>query len=163
MPKVTINDSQGLIQSSGSGVEFNSVVSGLGSSILSGFAKDVSVLSTGTTLTAADSGKVFLLVQGTSAKTATLPVAASGLNFRFVLKTAHATYKWEIVQASSADDFVGHIAASAAAGATASGSNTLIKFVNNVSVPGDYVALECDGTNWYVSGMAAATGGVIFV
>ena len=88
MPKVTISDSKGLVQSSGSGVDITSSVDLGGAAELYGNKNSVSVLESAATLTAADSGKVFLLVQTGANKTVTLPACAAGLNLTFVLKTA---------------------------------------------------------------------------
>lgn len=159
MPKVTINDSQGLVQSSGSGVEISSAVTLAGT--LAAQRRVVSTLTTGTTLTAADSGKVFLLIQAGTARTATLPAPVSGLNFRFVLKTA-STANWSIVQAAAADDFVGTVVDGAGSSDTATSTDTLVRFVGGTAVAGDEVELVCDGTNWYTRGSCDAAGGVIF-
>lgn len=159
MPKVIINDSQGLVQSVGTGVEVSSNITLLGA--LAAQKCAVSTLTTGTTLTAADSGKVFLLVQAAGARTATLPAPSSGLNFKFILKTA-AAQDWTIVQAADTDDFLGTIIDGNGTADTATGTNTLIKFVGGTAVPGDQVELVCDGTNWYTRGTCSAAAGVVF-
>lgn len=162
MPKVIINDSKGLVQESGSGVEISSSMNLKGVAELYGQKRNVSTLATGTTLTAADSGKVFLLVQAGANRTATLPAAASGLTFKFIVKTA-STNKWEIVQAAASEDFVGSVvAADGAAGDTAASTDTLVRFVGGTAVAGDEIELECDGTVWYIRGSGSATGGVVF-
>jgi hypothetical protein len=162
MPKVTINDRQGLVQSSGSGLEISSSVNFGGSSILSGFKKSVSSLSSGATITAADSGKVFVLSQAGTARTVTLPSVETGLNFKFVL-AATSTGNWSIVQASGAEDFVGHVvSADGGAGDTASGTDTFVRFVGGTAVIGDTVELDCDGTVWYIKGSMSVAGGIVF-
>jgi len=168
MPKVIINDSKGLVQESGSGVEISSSISVSsslslgGTAELSGHKRNVSTLATGTTLTAADSGKVFLLVQTGANRTATLPAVASGLTFKFIVKTA-STNKWEIVQAAGTEDFVGSVvAADGDAGDSATGTDTLVRFVGNTAAAGDQIELECDGTVWYIRGSCAVTGGIVF-
>jgi len=173
MPKVTINDSKGLVQSTGSGLEISSAstlasatvstsLDLLGTGILKGQKRSTSILATGTVLTAADSGKVFFLVQAGAARTATLPALENGLNFRFILMTAAANH-WSIATAQAADDFVGSVvSADGGAGDSAADSDTVVRFVGGTAAVGDQIELECDGTDWYIRGSMNATGGIIF-
>lgn len=174
MPKVTINDSQGLVQSAGSGFEISStsalssatVSSTLdlgGTGILKGQKRSGSILTAGTVLTAADSGKVFYLVQSIAgARTATLPALESGLTFKFILMTA-AAGNWSIATAQAADDFVGSVvSADGGAGDSAADADTVVRFVSSVAAPGDQVELECDGTDWYIRGSMKVAGGIVF-
>jgi len=161
MPKVIINDSKGLVQESGSGVEISSSMNLGGAATLFGQKRSVETLATGTTLSAADSGKVFLLVQVGADRTATLPAAAAGLTFKFILKTAAAN-KWEIVQAGGTQDFVGTVVDGAGTSDSATAADTLVRFVGGTAVAGDQVELECDGTVWFIRGSCAAAGGIIF-
>ena len=157
MPKVKISNSKGLVQSTGSGeLDLSGEIE------IFGDKARVETLATGTTLTAADSGKVFLLVQTNANRIATLPACVAGLNFKFVLKTAAAN-KWEIAQSVAADDFVGNIIpADGAAGDTPVGGDTLVRFVGGTAVAGDQIEIVSDGTVWYIRGTCAAAGGVIF-
>lgn len=184
MPKVTINDSQGLVQSSGSGLEISSTstlasvsVTGaatLGSATVStslnlqgtaslfGQKRSSSILATTTVLTSADSGKVFYLVQAVAARTATLPALEAGLTFKFILTTA-AAGNWSIATAQAADDFVGSVtAADGNAGDTAADADTVVRFVGGTASVGDQVELECDGSDWYIRGSMRVTGGIVF-
>ena len=184
MPKVTINDSQGLVQSSGSGLEISSestlasvTVSGAstlasatvstlldlqGTGFLRGQKRSTSILATGAVLTAADSGKVFFLVQAGTARTATLPALENGLTFKFIVTTA-AAGNWSIATAQAADDFVGSVVtADGNAGDSAADADTAVRFVGGTAAVGDQVELECDGTDWYIRGSMKVTGGIIF-
>lgn len=174
MPKVTINDSQGLVQSSGSGLAISSttelssatVSTSLnlqGTGLLYGQKKSSSILASGAVLTSADSGKVFYLVQSAAgARTATLPALEAGLNFRFILMTAAAN-NWSIATAQAADDFVGSVvSADGGAGDSATDSDTVVRFVSTTAAVGDQVELECDGTDWYIRGSMKVTGGIVF-
>lgn len=185
MPKVTINDSQGLVQSTGSGLEISSTstlssinVTGatsltsatvsstldlVGTGILKGQKRSGSILTSGTTLTSADSGKVFYLVQSAAgARTATLPALESGLNFKFILITAAAN-NWSIATAQAADDFVGSVvSADGGAGDSAVDSDNVVRFAASTAAPGDQVELECDGTDWYIRGSMKVAGGIVF-
>jgi len=157
MPKVKISNSKGLVQSTGSGeLDLSGEIE------IFGDKARVETLATGTTLTAADSGKVFLLVQTGANRIATLPACVAGLNFKFVLKTAAAN-KWEIAQSVAANDFVGNIIpADGNAGDTPVGGDTLVRFVGGTAVAGDQIEIVSDGTVWYIRGTCAAGGGVIF-
>jgi len=162
MPKVTINDRQGLVQSSGSGLEISSSVDFGGSSVLSGFKSSTGTLATGSTLSASDSGKVLLLVQAAGVRTATLPAAEAGLSFRFILSTA-AAGNWSIAQAGATQDFVGSVAsADGGAGDTAIATDTVVRFVGGTAVAGDTVECVSDGTVWYIRGTMSVTGGIVF-
>lgn len=191
MPKVTYTAAKGLVQETGSGfdvtsdlaltgaltVSGNATLSGastlasttvstsldlLGTGILKGQKRSTSILATGTTLTAADSGKVFFLVQAGGARTATLPALENGLNFKFIVTTA-AAGNWSISTAQAADDFVGSVVAGDGnAGDSAADADTLVRFVGGTAAAGDQVELECDGTDWYIRGSMKVTGGIIF-
>jgi hypothetical protein len=124
----------------------------------------VATLATGTTLTASNSGTTYLLVQTAGALTATLPSAAAGLSFRFVLKTA-AAGNFTVSQAGSGEDFVGRFSsADTTAGASAASSgNTAIQFMGGTAVAGDWIDIWSDGTNWYCSGTGDTQNGIKFV
>jgi len=164
MPKVKITNSAGLVQSAGSGeLDLSGEVE------IFGDKERVETLATGTTLTAADSGKVFLLVQAGANRTATLPACIAGLNFRFIVKTAAAN-KWEIVQSAGTEDFVGSVlsvvgavaGAESTSGDTAGAADTLVRFVGGTAVAGDEIELVSDGTVWYIRGTCKNAGGIIF-
>jgi hypothetical protein len=185
MPKVTINDSQGLVQSTGSGLEISSTstlasvsVTGAatltsatvsstlnlgGTGLLYGQKRSSSILTSGTVLTSADSGKVFYLVQSAAgARSATLPALEAGLNFKFILNTA-AAGNWSIATAQAADDFVGSVvSADGGAGDSATDSDTVVRFASTTAAAGDQVELECDGTDWYIRGSMKVAGGIVF-
>lgn len=112
----------------------------------------VVALTVASTLTAAQSGKLFTL--GTAGGFATtLPAMAPGLKFTFVVKVAPTT-AYTIVTAGSANKIYGVVAsAEDAAGsvAVAAASDT-ISFVANKALIGDRVEVISDGVNWYASG-----------
>jgi hypothetical protein len=162
MPQVTVTDSKGLVQSAGSGVVINSNVSFGGTSTLSGQKSSVSLCDSGQTLTAADSGKVFLLMQAVGARTVTLPSVSTGMTFRFILDTA-AAGNWSIVQASATQDFYGSIvAADGGAGDTAITTDTLVRFVGGTAVAGDQLELVCSDSKWFIRGHCSVAGGIVF-
>jgi hypothetical protein len=115
-------------------------------------ASGVVALTEATTLTAAQSGKLFTL--GTAGGfTTTLPSPASGLKFKFVVKVAPTT-AYIIASAGSANKIYGVVAsAEDAAGsvAVAAASDT-ISFVASKALIGDTVEVISDGVNWYATG-----------
>lgn len=122
---------------------------------------EVEVISAAQTLTAADSGKVFVLDAAAGA-TVTLPALEEGLNFKFIVGAAFATSNWVIASAEG-DNINGIIADMGAtvAGVPAAGEDQ-INFVNSAETVGDFVEFVCDYSNsqWLVSGMCAANGGI---
>ena len=122
---------------------------------------EVEVISAAQTLTAADSGKVFILDAAAGA-TVTLPALEEGLKFKFVVGAAFATSNWVIASAEG-DNIHGIIIdmGGTPAGVPASGEDQ-INFVASAESIGDWVELVCDYSNsqWLVSGMCAANGGI---
>jgi len=145
MPKVTVNGDQGLVQEVGSGFTITSAVDVSGE--LRGAKKKV--VATTATLTLADSGCVLAPTAG-SAQTFTLPAVATAAGFHvtFIAGSAQAhvinggTSK---MQGAIFDNTNGSTLARNAV--TNRSSITLV----NPAV-GDYVTIECDGTNYYVFG-----------
>lgn len=123
--------------------------------------EDVEVISAAQTLTAADSGKVFILDAAAGA-TVTLPALKEGIRFRFVVGAAFATTNWVIASAEG-DNINGIIAdmGVTVAGVPAAGEDQ-INFVATAETVGDYVELICDFGNsqWLVSGACSANGGI---
>lgn len=122
---------------------------------------EVEVISAAQTLTAADSGKVFILDAAAGA-TVTLPALEEGLNFKFIVGAAFATSNWVIASAEG-DNINGIIAdmGTTVAGVPAAGEDQ-INFVATAETIGDFVEFVCDSSNsqWLVSGMCAANGGI---
>lgn len=123
--------------------------------------EEVEVLSAAQTLTAADSGKVFILDAAAGA-TITLPALAEGLKFKFVVGANFATSDW-VIDSAEGDNINGIISDMGAtvAGVPAVGEDQ-INFVNSAEAIGDWVELVCDYSNsqWLVSGVCANNGGI---
>lgn len=104
-------------------------------------------------LTATESGKTLYLDAAAGFET-TLPAAALGLNFKFVVKTAPTSNGYTIT-GNPADKIFGTVACSGAEttvnGVTASAADNVI-LVHNQALVGDLVEFMSDGTNWYVTG-----------
>jgi hypothetical protein len=115
-------------------------------------------VSADTTLTGEDSGKV-IFCDGSSAVDITLPSPVAGYNYKFIVTDTTAVV--EVIQAGSSDDFVGTIIDGAGTSDTAASGDTKIQF-KTTAVPGDWVFLVCDGTNWYVQGNCDVADAVEF-
>lgn len=104
-------------------------------------------------ITASESGKTFFL-SALAGFESTLPTAAAGLNFKFVVALAPTSNGYTIT-GSPADKISGTIAASGAEdtvnGVTAALADNII-LVHNVALLGDVVEFVSDGTNWFVNG-----------
>ena len=148
MPNILVTPAKGLFQQAGT------------AGSLSGQRRAVITTTANTTLTAADSGKLILL-DGSTTHDVTLPSAAAGLHFKFVL--IDATADVDIVQASNTEDFVGLIVDGGGSKDSAQASDTKIIFdQSGGATVGDTVSLECNGTNWFVSGLCDNPAGVVF-
>ena len=152
MPTIVVDPKKGLHQKAATTL--------LQAGSLSGQRKAVITTTSDTTLTAADSGKLILL-DGSTTHDVTLPSAAAGLHFKFVLIDASADV--DIVQAAATEDFVGLIVDGAGSkDAAVSGDTKIIFDQTGGATVGDTVSLECNGTNWFVSGLCDNALGVVF-
>ena len=119
------------------------------------------------TLTADDSGKSFYLADKFAI---TLPAAAAGLEFNFVLKEDIAHTSHGNIDCAGSDEFVGSIAATVVAShskphyADASTNYTKIQAGQNKAKAGDWITLEAIGAGfWYVRAHSSGSNGVYFV
>lgn len=117
-------------------------------------AGESEVVTATNVITAEESGKTFYL-SAAAGFVSTLPTAALGLKFRFIVKTAPTSNGYTITGTPAAVIF-GTVAANGAEATEngiAAASEDNVIFVANQALVGDYVDFESDGTNWYVSGM----------
>lgn len=120
-------------------------------------ASNVQDITGAVTLTDANSGSVYILKAAAGAAI-TLPAATSKWNLKFVTGLAFATTPWVLTAPTSV------IQGGAIVNSTfvpAANENT-ITFVATAETLGDFVHLECDGTNIYVNGVATAAGAITF-
>lgn len=117
---------------------------------------DYKALTADTTLTASDSGKVLLL--DAVGEAITLPSVAIKANYKFMCAVTTATSDWTIVAATS----VIYGSAQVAGAVVAASAENTITLVVAKFLPGDWVSLESDGTNWYVEGSVVTALGVTF-
>jgi len=121
--------------------------------------KGVETITEAAVLTIEDSGKTFIL-DGVAGAAITLPAVADAAGFygKFIVGDAIATTDWTIVAATNVIYGSALVNSSHVAAVT---ENT-ISFVVATATLGDFVELECDGTNWYVNGSAVAAGAITF-
>lgn len=121
------------------------------------------VLTSTTTLTAADFGKTIFLNAATEFVT-TLPSPVLGARLKIVCANAPESASFTVVTASSANVIYGAIVSSADAGGSASSTagtpGDTITFVDGQAAVGDFVQLESDGTNWYAFGVCGDEDGI---
>jgi len=117
----------------------------------------VETVAVATTLTAKDSGKVFILKAAAGAQI-TLPAVATsaGLRFKFIVGQLFATTDWTVKALSNAIEGSVLVNGAHVAGVD---ENT-VSFVASAESIGDFAELVCDGTNWYVNGSGVAAGSI---
>jgi hypothetical protein len=117
----------------------------------------VEAVTGATTLTAKDSGKVFILKAAAGAQI-TLPAVATsaGLRFKFIVGQLFATTDWTVKAATNVIEGSVLVNGAHVAGVD---ENT-ISFVASAESIGDFAELVCDGTNWYVNGSGVSAGAI---
>lgn len=121
-------------------------------------ADNIVDITTATTLTIADSGKICILKAAAGAAITLPAVTAGKWGFRFVTGLAFASTAWTVVSTTAV------IQGGAIVNSTfvpAANENT-ITFVATAETLGDYIEVFSDGTNIYVNGVATATGAITF-
>lgn len=108
-----------------------------------------------------ESGKTFYL-SAAGGFTSTLPAAALGLYFNFVVKTAPTAVGYLIGTDSGANVLYGMFEERAGTAGVAGAAQDLITLVANQSIIADEFTVRSDGTNWYVHGMVNVAAGVTF-
>ena len=118
----------------------------------------VEVVTTTNVITAAESGRTFVLNSAT-AFVSTLPAKAAGLRYRFYAGATQVTGGNHTIVCSNDDNtiFGSVTVAGVLVAGTVEGS---INFVADTMLPGDWCEGYNDGTNWYVSGQATASGAI---
>ena len=118
--------------------------------------EDVETLAAAQTLTAADSGKTFILSAAAGA-TITLPALKSGIHFKFIVGAAFATTYW-VVASAEASKIQGVLVVNGASVDAA--DEDQINFVATAETIGDHIEIICDGTDWYASGVGSQAGSI---
>lgn len=107
------------------------------------------------TIKAYDHGKTFGLAAATGAAI-TLPPPMAGMKLKFITTVAFGTTAWTIVATGAI--IQGSVIVNAAKVALA--GVTTLTLAHAADTLGDHLELESDGTNWYVSGVAALATGI---
>ena len=117
----------------------------------------VETITGATTLSAEDSSKVLILKAAAGAQI-TLPAVAdaAGQNYRFIVGQLFATTAWTIKAASNV--IQGGVIVNSV-NVPGADENT-ITFSASADTVGDFVELNCDGTNWYVSGLGTSASAI---
>lgn len=116
------------------------------------------VVTAANVITAAETGSVFFLSSATEFAS-TLPAAAAGLKFTFIVTAAPSGASYTITTDSSANIIKGQVYTLDVNSATdpdfeTAGGDT-ISFVDAKAVAGDRVDVICDGTNWFAYGFCS--------
>ena len=117
---------------------------------------EVETIAADSTLTAADSGKAFILNNATG-EVVTLPALETGLNFKFIVGAAFATDNW-VIDSAEGDNINGILLVNGASVAAA--DEDQINFVASAESIGDYIEILCDGSQWLVNGVGSAVGSI---
>lgn len=114
-------------------------------------------ISAAKTLKDSDHGKTFLLNAAAGAAI-TLPAVKPGLKFKFIVDAAFATTAWTIVTPGGVNIIQGGVDVNSTLVPFA--NEDTITFVASAETIGDFVHLECDGTDWNASGLGTASGAI---
>ena len=113
-------------------------------------------ISADTTLTAADSGKIYIL--DTPGEAIILPAVTNvGCNFKFIVGANIATTNWTVTSAEGDNMEGSMMVASTVVDVDAA---DVLTFVNTADNIGDWASVVSDGTYWYVDGRALTTGAI---
>jgi hypothetical protein len=120
--------------------------------------KKTGSIAAATTLTEADSGTTYIIPAATAGAAITLPTLKAGLWFKFIINGAFAATDWTIVSSTDVIEGTAIVKGAEILGTT---ENT-VSFVASAETVGDFAQFVCDGVNWFVFGVAGATGGLTF-
>ncbi len=119
------------------------------------------VVTTTNVLTAVESGTTYIL-NATAPFVTTLPEVAAGLRFKFYCGALQPTAGDHTVIVHANDQATLFGQAVVAGVVILSTVDDTIIFEEDTTLPGDWVDVFCDGTNWYVSGMGQVALSIAF-
>ena len=122
-------------------------------------AKELSeTLTADDTLTISESGKTIYM--GTAGVDVTLPAVstAAGVVYRFVCSANFATTNMTVRTSGGEDKIYGSLEVAGAV--VLCSAEDSVNFVATAELPGDWIELRSDGTNWYLTGQAGTAGGL---
>mgnify|MGYP003152608834 CR=1 FL=1 len=117
------------------------------------------LVTTTNAITAAESGKTFVLNSAT-AFVSTLPALAVGLRYKFYCGATEVTGGNHTIVPT--DDNTIHGECTVAGALVAAAAEGSINLVADSFIQGDWVEVFCDGVGWYVSGQVVTSGGCTF-
>jgi hypothetical protein len=112
-------------------------------------------------IAAAETGSVFFLNHATEF-VSTLPAAAAGLHYTFIVTGAPSGASYTVVTNASANIIKGNQNSVAGDAGDSGTADDTITFVDGQSVAGDRVEVYCDGTNWFAYAVSKVAAGVTF-
>lgn len=121
-----------------------------------GFLSLTKTLTADKTLTVEDSGKTFLL--DAIGEDLILPAVKDGLIYKFICQVTTVTTDWTITAATA----VVQGSVTVAGVVIPASDESLITLVVAKFLPGDWITIESDGTNWYVAGQVVTALGITF-
>ena len=117
----------------------------------------VITLTAAKTLISADSTNTYILNAAAGAAI-TLPALEAGLKFKFIVGALFATTDWTIVCPSA----IGQGGAIVNSVFVPAANETTISIELGADTIGDYLNIECDGTNYYINGVGAQAASITF-
>jgi len=118
--------------------------------------QDQKSVSADTTLTYSDSGKTILL--DATGEQITLPTVKAGIKYKFLCQVTTAVSNWTIINGN--DVVYGSVDVNSTR--VDCSAKDIITLVVAKFLPGDWISLESDGTNWYIDGSVFTAAGVTF-
>jgi hypothetical protein len=123
------------------------------------------VVTAANVIAAAENGSTFILNSATSI-ISTLPAKAAGLRFRFIvgpLGVANGQNHTIIVNAANDDTlFGGAVVAGVHVGCSAQATINVVGTSGTTALPGDWIEVFNDGTNWNVNARSTTAGSITF-
>jgi hypothetical protein len=150
-------DSGGAVTAAGD-ITANGNLVGDGATVMTGVLRgSETVAAANNDIAATESGTTYYL-NAAGGFQSTLPAPAAGLNYKFVIVTAPAGGDYTVISNGTANIVYGLVTVNGAMVQAA--AEDTITFSNGNAAIGDWVAVESDGTNWYVSGQGNAAGSI---
>ena len=122
-------------------------------------SSNTELVTTTNAITAAESGKTFVLNSAT-AFVSTLPALAVGLRYKFYCGATEVTGGNHTIVPTNDNTIHGECTVAGALVAAADEGS--INLVADNFKQGDWIEVFCDGVGWYVSGQVVTSGGCTF-
>ena len=126
---------------------------------LATMVRDYETVTAANTILYTECGTTYFLNSATEFAS-TLPAPVAGCKFKFVIKAAPSGASYTVV--TNGGDNVIQGSATVNGAAVPAVNEDTITFTQAAAAVGDWVEVESDGTNWYVSGQGVAATAVAF-